>query len=297
MGRGCRTLALLAGAQLSRASGQEVPVAPCAHPVHVLAIARADQDIAFSSLGGPREEIPAPVKQKIDALASTECFHVRAFGIDSIPLERVYGKVFRVPSPNGLSLYAFERITWDAAIYFFMLFDSTTHRLTASPVGIYSQFASDDGRICARPFVSFEDLDRDGQPELVVRERAHNGSSYNACVRHYYRIGRDLSLFPLLAVEERSLQDVPTEDTWLLRRVSFVSRDSLILTTYLSIPSQPKRKVGELLLSKHPTPHLITTVYYVADTLMVTPESRWGLISDSPSQDHNFIFAGESVWY
>ena len=129
----------------------------------------------------------------------------------------------------------------------------TTQRLTPRPPAIYAKWARDDDDACHRPFVAFEDLDHDGQPELVVRERTHNGTSYNGCVRHYYRIGQDLSLDPILAVEERSLQDVRTPDTWLVRRIRFVSRDSLVMTTVLQVPGQAEREVGELLLSKHPT--------------------------------------------
>ena len=271
----------------------------CSSPPALQATVRPDNDISFSNNSGTHGGIPPAVKRKMDALAVIDCFNNIAYSNDPpLSLDRFYGRAFAVRGPDSSALYVFDltgRLGYE--VYYFILFDPATQRVTPRPAAIFAKWARDDDDACHRPFVTFEDLDHDGHPELVVRERTHNGTSYNACVRHYYRIDSDLGLDPILAVEERSWQDVKTPNTWLGRRIQFVSRDSLVLATYLQLPGHPEREVGELLVSKHPTERLHTTVYYIAHTRIIDPEYRDALLTDSPSHDSNFIFTGGVLWY
>jgi len=280
------------------AQAQQDSSPPCANPPRIKAVARPDNDISFSTQTGSSIQVPAPVQDKINALAAEACFEVRAYSTDSLPLASFYGVTFVVSSPDDFQVFAFSRPQVFASSVFFILYDTPTHRLTPTPVEIYAKWAHDDDGVCERPFVTFEDLDHDGRKELVIRERTHNGTSYNACVRHYYRVGSDLSLFPMLAVEERSLQDfLGVNNAWLLRRVRFVSRDSLTVVTILSTPGHPERKVGEVLLSRHATAHYAGCAYQLTDTRVVDPKFQQALITDSPAHDENFILTGKTLWY
>jgi len=274
------------------------PSGLCTHAPEMTAVARSDNDISFSTLDGRRVAIPLPVQRKIDALAVEACFRLRAYSNDTLELARFYTGAFVIFGPDSLAVYVFDRgDEFGNGTYFFILIDPTKSRLTPAPVAIFAKWASDNDDACQRPFVTFEDLDHDGRPELVVRERTHNGTSYNACVRHYYQIGTDLSLWPILAVEERSLQDVSTANTWLLRRVRYISPDSLSIATFLSVPGQSDRQVGEVVVTKHPTAVYHTTNYRLVDTHVLDPKYRDALVTDSPAHDENFLLTGRTLWY
>lgn len=278
--------------------GQQDASGPCSRPPALQAVQRSDNDVSFSTHEGPRVTIPALVQDKIRALAAEACFQTRAYSTDTLPLSWFYAGAFVLRSPDGSRVYVFNRtneLGFDT--FFFILFDSATNRLTPTPVAIYAKWARDEDEICQRPFVTFEDLDRDGQLELVVREVTHNGTSYNACVRHYYRVGRDLSLGDMFAVEERSLQDGPTAETWLLRRVRFLSPDSLLIATILSVPGQQERKIGEVVLTRHATARYHTTNYRVESTHILDRRYSHSLITDSGEPDESFTLTGRTLWY
>jgi hypothetical protein len=291
-------LFLLSVIPLGHAVAQQDSSTPCVGAPHIDATARPDNDLSFSTYAGPREPIPAPVRDKIYALAAEACFQLRAYSSDTLPLAHFYSGAFVIRRPEGSLVYVFARgsqFGWPT--YFFIIYDSKTGRITPAPVAIFAKWASGDDAVCHRPFVSFEDLNGDGREELVVRERTHNGTSYNACVRHYYDIGSDFSLFPKLAVEERSLQDVRPDGTWLLRRVRPISPDSLVIATYLSVPGQKEREVGEVVLTKHPDATYRTTSYRIVNTQVLDPEYASALITDSPAHDEEFIRTGGTLWY
>ena len=270
----------------------------CLNPPAFKAIHRPDNDISFAEHPtGQQVALPPSVRYKIDALAQEACFAARAHGDELMPLGDYYGNTFLVRSPKGMSLYVFHRQTMALSYseYFYMLYDSATGRVTARPQDTYGKWAGawgDSDDVIPKPYVTYEDLDHDGNVELVVRERAHNGTSYNASIRHYYRIDPNLDLWPMLAVEEKSYQDVRPEGTWLLRSVRFVSQDSLMLITNLKSPGHPEREVGELLLTKNQT-----FGYHVVSTRLLDSTYRNVLITDSPSSDPNFLFTGSTLRY
>jgi hypothetical protein len=276
------------------AVAQQGSGAVCLNPPTIDAIARTDNDISFGEhpLGRP-VPIPRAVKDKIDALAREPCFGARAHSDESRPLGEFYGNTFYVRGPDNLSLYVFDRqALYGYSVYFFILFDSATARLTSRPASIYGKWAQDSGDILQRPFVTFEDLDHDAQLELVVRERSHNGTVYNAAVRHYYRIGSDLALFPMLALEEKSYQDVAPRDTWLTRTVRYVSLDTLLLAAFVTVPGAGPRKVGEVFLAKNKT-----FGYHIAERRVVDKKYECCLVTDSGEPDNSFLLDGYTFWY
>jgi hypothetical protein len=258
------------------------------------AISRPDNDISFEGQPlGRRVPIPRPVKQKIDALAQEACFSALAHSNEYTPLARVYGNTYYVRGPDNLSLYVFDReAPYGYSVYFFILFDSVDARLTGRPASIYGKWSRDSGGMLRRPFVTFGQGPDGGHPELVVQEQSHNGTVYNAAVRHYYGIEADLSLLPVLALEERSYQDVPPRDTWVTRTVQYVSPDTLVIATFLTVPGAGPQKVGEVFLKRN-----ATFGYRVAGRRVVDKQYECCLVTDSGEPDDNFLLAGYTFWY
>lgn len=294
----CTAVAILLIGLPPRVMAQTHAVLPCTGAPSIRATVRRDNDISYSTRTGDSVAIPTPVARKMYAIAAEACFQMRANSNDSMPLASFYDGAFLVKSTQGYSVYALNIRYYGAETLHFLLYDSATAQISPDPVPIYAKWARDDDGVCERPFVSFDDLAHDGYTELVIRERTHNGTSYNACVRHYYSVGRDLSLNPMLAVEERSLIDLPgPEDNWVLRRINVISRDSLTVATFESLSGKPERKVGEVLLSRHPTAQCHCWAYREIDSTVVDPRYRNTLITDSPSHDENFILTGRTLWY
>lgn len=292
------TIVVVASVPLVSVQAQGDSTAPCIGAPTTTAVVRRDNDISYSTQAGDSVAIPAPVARKMYALLAEACFRMRAYSNDSMPLASFYGGAFLVRSPLGYSVYALKVNYIGAETLYFLLYDSTTSRTSPDPVAIYAKWARDDDHICERPYVSFEDLAHDGHTEVVIRERTHNGTSYNACVRHYYGVGGHLTLYPMLALEERSLIDLPgPENNWVLRRITLISKDSLTINTFESLSGKPERKVGEVLLSRHPTEHYQGGAYWEIDSTAVDPKYLHALITDSPSHDENFVLTGRTLWY
>ena len=55
-----------------------------------------------------------------------------------------------------------------------------------------------------RPYIALGDLRNDGHKQIVIEERGHNGTIYNAAVYRYFDLGDDLTLTNVLALEARA---------------------------------------------------------------------------------------------
>jgi hypothetical protein len=226
---------------------------PAAADLTAVATKENDFTIADQPLG-KTVPVPATVAQKIDNLVNAayaqwkcepgeECYYNRDY---------FYGPVFRIAAPKGLELYVFRRkAPFDADLFFFILFNPLTKKATQHPPYIFAKWIGCCGLELHTPLLSFEDVDRDGQGEIVIQEQVHNGTMYNAVVYHYYHVSADLVLTPILAVETQLL-DLFTEDQGgiIIRTLQKVSKNQLRMDVFLDLPgsASKRHKLGEVVL-------------------------------------------------
>jgi hypothetical protein len=152
--------------------------------------------------------LPAPVAQRLADIGGR---YVRG-GVGYLlgdPCEALYGAIYRVSIKDGRQLFGIQLINvsqWGEYQYF--LFDPKSDLL--SPSNIRLNFINTGDRTPSKrqsaPTVSFADLYRDGHPQIVIEEHKRNGTAYSCLIRHYFEIGRDLSLERVFALETQSLK-------------------------------------------------------------------------------------------
>jgi hypothetical protein len=179
-------------------------------PPLLTAIARADNDCVpdepYADRGAQQVSLPAAVRNKIHAVTLAD-FQSRNFEILTRLATR-YGPVFRVTPPRASHrhLYVFKlRTVMDLFDLVLILHDRRTDAVTPRPVRFSTRWMSrrKGWRLVKPPLVRFDDLDQDGQDEIVYQVRIHNGTMINAVAYHYLHVGHDTSLAEVFVRETR----------------------------------------------------------------------------------------------
>jgi hypothetical protein len=178
------------------------------------AIVRADNDYVFDE---PCEEkcsklveLPEPVRRRMCQITLKKFLNTFYEGIKPQKYSGLFGPVFRIQVSNRenlhLYVYIINGIGTYSDVFCLILHDCRTDEVTPRPICFSGRWMY--GRWPAipikKPFVDFNDLNLDGSPEVVFKERIHNGTELNAIVHHFLHIGSDLSLTPIFRLEKRS---------------------------------------------------------------------------------------------
>jgi hypothetical protein len=178
------------------------------------AIVRADNDYVFNEphedKGSKLIELPEPVQKKMCQVTLKKFLGTFYEGIKPQKYSGLFGPVFRiqVPAQEYLHLYVYiiKGIGTESDTFCLILHDCRTDEVTPKPVCFSGRWMY--GRWPAipisKPFVDFNDLNLDGVPEVVFKERIHNGTCLNAIVHHFLHIDGDLSLIPIFHLEALS---------------------------------------------------------------------------------------------
>jgi hypothetical protein len=200
--------------------------------------------------------VPEPVERKIDSLVDKVYARFKRECGEECRLSKdfFYGPIFRITAPSNLEIHVFRRMApLGAEFFFFIVFDPVTKKITQEPAYIFAKWMSlVSGDVELQlPLLSFDDVDGDGQKEILIRERVRNGTMYNAIVHHYYHLSADLALHHMLAVET-GLNDLFTEDQdgTINRTVQKIGRGQLRVVVDLEFAGRPskRRNLGEFVL-------------------------------------------------
>jgi hypothetical protein len=226
------------------------------------AIVREDNDIDLSdNPTGKRVILPKVVAAKIHVLAQ------RAFAwrVDYIrekekpprdfpKLKEFYGPIYRVNTPDHRHIYVFKQTdSYGFRCYYLILYDQEQRKVTQEPPCVQGKWTDmmQHAGLMTRPYLFFEDINQDGQPEVVIEEHGHNGNVYNAIIYHYFHLEKDLNLKHILALETRLLlYFTDMGPSMLVRTVEKLAPNKIrirIEETFKESPSQ-NRPVGEVLL-------------------------------------------------
>src|SRR5262249_16496457 len=221
---------------------------------HLTAIVTPSNDLSVEeSPLGRRAPVPSVVEAKIRAIVADQRQKWRASLRESAHSWDFYGTVFRINAPEARELYVFNFVApLGFQTYYLLLFDRHKATVTERPPVVYAKWTKLIHGLLVRPLIAFEDVDRDGYPELVVQEHVHNGTMYNGVVYHYFHVGPSLSLRRILAVETRVV-DIHSlnEQGRIVRTVTANSPAELLLETWTQrSASAPREKVGEAILRR-----------------------------------------------
>jgi hypothetical protein len=120
-------------------------------------------------------------------------------------------KVYRMSYDFQLYLYICKmKGTYSGVIrYYFLLNNDVNDKVTQIPPSINGKWMSkneggfkEQYKLLKAPLISFEDIDNDFNKEIIVKERLHNGSIYNAVIQNYFKVDLvNLSLTRIFCLE------------------------------------------------------------------------------------------------
>jgi len=160
-----------------------------------------------------------------------------------------YYPAFEVNGPAGLRLYAAPRyFPVENSVDYLVMFDPRSGVATRSPPLIYTKWAGifTHDPLIKRPIVRMRPATRGWPPLLIVQERVHNGTAYDAAIDRYFEIGKDMALTQVFAVEARAIYDWGRQE-YTERKATFLTPNRVRIDVTLQAPGKAAARGGVLL--------------------------------------------------
>ena len=231
-----------------------------------MAIFRADNDYVFNEpyedRDSERVKLPEPVWKKMCQVTLKKFLNTFYEGIEPQKYSGLFGPVFhiRIPKHQCLRLYVYvmKGIGTESDTFCLILYNSLTDEATSKPVCFSGRWMYGNWPWIPikKPFVDFNDLNLDGNPEIVFKERIHNGTELNAIVHHFLHVGSDPSLTPIFRLEKRSYHHcfndrfVTAKPGYIIRTIEKQKTNRILVRVSISEDplTEGKMKVGHVVL-------------------------------------------------
>jgi hypothetical protein len=174
-------------------------------------------------------------------------------GIKPQKYSGLFGPVFRIQVPDRekihLYVYIIKGIGTYSDVFCLILHDCRTDKVTPNPVCFSGRWMYGHWPAIPikRPFVDFNDLNLDGSPEVVFKERIHNGTSLNAIVHHFLHIDSNLSLTVIFRLEALSC-GYDGRAGYLIRTVEKPEPNQIIVRVFAKPLGEGEKNVGYVFL-------------------------------------------------
>jgi hypothetical protein len=132
----------------------------------------------------------------------------------------IYPRAHVIRLRDGLELYAVHAGSWATSWLLLIVYDPASGKATPKPAYVNLKWAGSKDRLLKKPYVATADLRGDGRWQIVVEERAHNGTLYNAAVYRYFDIAPDLALTNVMALEARTVDPLSNGEAMVLRTMT-----------------------------------------------------------------------------
>jgi hypothetical protein len=209
-------------------------------------------------------------------------------------------QTYRISLPDGRHLFIAEIYVGLGIGYFYLIVhDPRTGTATINPPRIAATSSQDFGAgdpLIKKPLVSFTDLFGNHHPQIVLEERVHNGTMYNAVIYHYFDVGPDLALTRVLARETR-LMALEPEGAIYIRELTHLSPTRLRMDTFeLPGPHSAQRKEMGYAILESSGPGV---PFHVAQRFPKDPKSFDCLVTCQvePPADDVFLREGNTFRY
>jgi hypothetical protein len=261
---------------------------------HLTALVTADNDIRIDGddrAPGNPAAIPPAVAKQLYAAATRYLAHRGPSLTNGLTCKGLFPQTYGISAPHGRELYVSDVDAADGLGFFYLvLYDPPTGAATQHPPGVSDRWTRNFGAkdpLLKTPYISFADLRGNHHHQVVFQERVHNGTMYNAVIYHYFDVGPNLALTPVLARETRlcALEG----DSLYMRDLTQLSPTSLRLDTFATIlkPSADRESLGYVILeSSGPN-----TPFHVAERHPKDASSFDALVTamDEPPTEDDFL--------
>lgn len=211
----------------------------------------------------------------------------------------IYPLAHAIALPNGLTLYAVHASSFASSWLLLVAYDPASGKASAKPAYTNTKWMSKDDLLLLPPYISTADLRSDGHQQIVVEERGHNGTMYNAAVYRYFDIAPDLTLTNVMALEARTYTINPDDKAMIVRTLTPINATHVRIDQ--AYVSGTKRISGGYAILESPGPG---KPYYVSERHAVdslaSPHFRLcneSLVTMSETDDDLFLKEGHGLYY
>jgi len=217
---------------------------------------------------------------------------------EGLACSRLFGPVYRITGFGRRQLFVEEAhgsVGW--VDFVLVLYDPMTGEATRRPPRVGSRWMDNfDPRdpLVKPPIVSARNLLGAPGPDVVFQEQVHNGTLYNGVIYHYFEVGPQLNLTPVLALETRVAD--PTDDHfWYVRTLRTLAQNRLRLNLFQTSDHGKQRLLGNATLARDGPGKPFKVIARRAENKMRTG----GLITfcASSKDDNQFLREGCDFYY
>ena len=169
---------------------------------------------------GRGEVVPANVASGISEAINRYRvqFEIQNLNVDD---SEIIKSIFKISLDSDISIYLFKTESHPAARYFFFAQNNLTNKISQVPFEMNGTFMDERGfqtesRLVNKPYISLGVLEGVPGEVLFIKQRAHNGTAYNAVIEHYFSLDPDMNFRKIISVE--SLTCVPTNEDCIIQR-------------------------------------------------------------------------------
>ena len=185
-------------------------------------IVRNDNNyVSYKDTISLREETPPYIKSKIELFVS------------NIELDTAYdieyqqdNIIFKVSYSENIDLYIVKNCLFANINYYFFCYNKIDNKLSDKPYRINGKWVENEEsgfliKLLNTPLLVINNF-ADDKREIILKERVHNGNSYNAVISHYLEIDNKMNFKPLFFIEDTFLYVSPEkniDDTYIIQRL------------------------------------------------------------------------------
>lgn len=169
---------------------------------------------------GSAEVVPANVASGVsEALNRYRVqFELQNFKVQD---SEIIKSILKISLDSEVSIYLLKTESHPAARYFFFAQNNLTNKTSQVPFEMNGTFMDERGfqtesRLMNKPYIGLGAIEGVHGKVLIIKQRAHNGTAYNAVIEHYFSLDPDMKFRKIISVE--SLTCVPTNEDCVIKR-------------------------------------------------------------------------------
>jgi len=168
-------------------------------------VLRADNNyVSYYDTISLREKTPENIKEKLKLYFEKYQMDTLIFFMEHLEYEK-NNIIFRISFSKNIDLYVVKYCSFNCIDYFFWGYDKWNDELSLNPYQINGKWIENNERGFIRKLntspLLFFDNNLENKYNIVLSERVHNGTSYNAIVNHYLLLDKDMNFNLLFCIE------------------------------------------------------------------------------------------------
>lgn len=152
-----------------------------------------------------REKMPKNVKEELKTnFNKSQDIDSLDFILEVLAYEK-YNLIFRIAFSEHVDLYVVKYCVFNSIEYYFFGYDKLNDKISQNPYRINGNWIDNNEsgfiyKLNTEPLLLLDD-NKENKHNLVLRERVHNGTSYDAIINHYILLDASMNFQLLFCIE------------------------------------------------------------------------------------------------